>query len=74
VFLTIVLISPFSTLAISKKFSSSVDANVFLASVSKILNLCAPGALTFDEPAALSFNDASSFGVTKDSVTVKPTL
>ena len=28
----------------------------------------------FDEPAALSFRDESSLGVTKDSVTVKPIL
>ena len=32
------------------------------------------GAFTFDEPATLSFKLESSFGVTKDSVTVKPIL
>ena len=47
---------------------------VFFASVKAILNLCAPGALMFDEPVALSFNDVSPSGVIKLSVTVKPTL
>ena len=32
------------------------------------------GAFTLEEPAALSFRLVSSFGVTNDSVTVKPTL
>ena len=68
------MISPFSTLMISKKLESSVDDKVFLANVNSILNLWAPGAFEFDTPCALSFRDVSSPGVTKDSVTDKPTL
>ena len=48
--------------------------NAFLANVNSILNLCEPGAFVFDVPCALSLRDVSSPGVTKDSVTVKPTL
>ena len=48
--------------------------NDFLANVKVILNLWAPGAFTFEVPWALSFKDVSSFGVTKDSVTLKPIL
>ena len=47
---------------------------LFFASVNAILNLCAPGAFTFDVPCALSFNDVSPSGVTKLSVVVNPTL
>ena len=65
---------PFSTLAISKKFESSVDDKVFLASANDILNLWAPGADSLDEPVALSFNELSSDGDTKLSVIVKPIL
>ena len=39
VLLTIDLILPFSTLAISKKLLSSVDVKVFFANVKVILNL-----------------------------------
>ena len=53
---------------------SSVADNVFLANDKAILNLWAPGAFTFEVPAALSFKVVSSFGVTKDSVTLKPIL
>jgi len=65
---------PLLTLNNSTKFSSSVALVVFFASVKAILNLCAPGAFTFDEPVALSFIVLSSDGVTKLSVIVKPTL
>ena len=58
----------------STKFSSSVSVASFLINVNAVLNLWAPGAFTFDEPAALSFNELSSDGVTKLSVTLKPTL
>jgi len=47
---------------------------VFFVSVNAILNLWAPGAFWFDVPCALSFRLPSSFGVTKDSVTNRPTL
>ena len=57
-------ILPPSSLNNSIKFSSSVAVNDFLASVNAILNLWAPGALTLDEPVALSFNDESSLAVT----------
>ena len=56
------------------KLLSSVVVNVFLANVKSILNLWAPGALAFDEPAALSFKLESSLGVTYDSVIVTPIL
>ena len=72
--LTSLLISPLTILAISKNVASSVDAIVFFASVSCILNLWAPGADSLDEPVALSFNELSSVGVTKLSVIVKPIL
>ena len=68
------LITPFSTLNNSKKLESSVDDKVFFANVKSILNLWAPGALTLELPVALSFKDESSFGVTNDSVIVKPKL
>ena len=45
------------------KFSSSVADKVFFDNVNAILNLWAPGALTFDEPVALSFSEESSLGV-----------
>ena len=56
------------------KFESSIEVKANLESVKAILNLWAPGAFAFDEPAALSFKLESSLGVTKDSVTVKPIL
>ena len=65
---------PFSTLAISIKFESSVELKVFLASAKVIFNLWAPGAFTFEEPWALSFNELSSPGVVNASVTDKPIL
>ena len=65
---------PFSTLAISIKFESSVDDKVFFASAKVILNLWAPGAFTFEEPWALSLRELSSPGVVKASVTDKPIL
>ena len=68
------LILPSSTLNNSKKLESSVDDKVFLANVKSILNLWAPGALTFELPVALSFRVASSLEVTNDSVIVKPIL
>ena len=74
VVLTLFWIIPTFNLNNSIKFESSVLVKVFLASVKSILNLWAPGAFWLEAPAALSFRDKSSFGVTKDSVTARPTL
>ena len=38
-----------------------------------IVSLSAPGAFSFDEPAALSNNVVSASGVIKVSATVRPT-
>ena len=58
----------------STKFASSVAPIAFLVKVKSILNLWAPGAFVFETPCALSFKVLSSVGVTKDSVTNRPTL
>ena len=44
------------------------------AKVRVIFNLWAPGAFSFEEPAALSFKVLSSLGVLRVSVTLSPIL
>jgi hypothetical protein len=46
----------------------------FLVNERVIFNLSAPGAAKLVNPLALSYNDSSSFALTKDSVTFNPTL
>ena len=63
-----------SSLNNSIKLSSSIEVKASLVKVKSILNLWAPGAFAFEEPAALSTSEVSWLGVTKLSVTFRPTL
>ena len=65
--------TPFFNLRSSIKFSSSVEPKGNFARVKSTLSLWAPFAFTFVEPAALSKRVVSDSGVTRVSVTVKPT-